>query len=81
MTPRQFCQAAMAEYEQQWSAAPGHQMRHPLKLKMTALEQLRNETDDPDTFGRLLAEGCRSDDPGRMLLCAELYPRWQAADH
>jgi hypothetical protein len=45
------------------------------------LEQLRNETDDPDTFGRLLAEGCRSDDPGRMLLCAELYPRWQAADH
>lgn len=79
MTPKQFWQVAMADYERQWSAAAGHQARHPLKAKMLALEQLRDRTDDPDEFGRLLADSCRSDDPMQMLLCTELLPRWQAA--
>jgi hypothetical protein len=77
MTPKEFCQLAMADYERQWTAAPGHQERHPLKVKMAALEQLMQQAKDPDEFGRLLAEGCDSDDPVLMLLCAELSPRWQ----
>jgi hypothetical protein len=77
MTPREFCQLAMADYERQWAAAAGHQERHPLRAKMTALEQIMEQARNPDEFGRLLAEGCDSDDPIRMLLCAELSPRWQ----
>ena len=76
MTPRHFCQLAMADYERQWAAAAGHQERHPLKAKMTALEEILQQASDADEFGRLLAEGCASEDPIRMLLCAELLPRW-----
>ena len=77
MTPKEFCQLAMADYERQWAAAPGHQERHPLKVKMMALAEIMQQAKDPDDFGRLLAEGCDSDDPIRMLLCAELSPRWK----
>ena len=40
MTPTEFCQQAMLEYERQWTAAAGHQERHPLRVKMQALESL-----------------------------------------
>ena len=77
MTPREFCQLAMADYERQWSAAHGHQERHPIRVKMNTLAQLTEEANDPEDFGRLLKEGCASGDPIRGLLCEELYPRWQ----
>ena len=78
MTPRQFCQLAMVDYERQWAAAAGHQERHPLRVKMAALEKLAQEAgDDPEAFGQLLSAGCGSDDPVRVILCDELLPRWQ----
>ena len=79
MTPNEFCHIAMAEYERQWSAAHGHQERHPLRVKMSLLAQIMDEAEDPEEFGRLLGGGCDSDDPLRVLLCNELYPRWQAS--
>jgi hypothetical protein len=67
----------MAEYESQWSAAAGHQERHPLRVKMHALESLLNEATDSAHFTRLLSDGQSSDDPFHALLCAELEPRWE----
>jgi hypothetical protein len=77
MTPEEFCQLAMADYERQWAAAAGHQERHPLRVKMELLRQITAQARDPDEFGRLLAEGCTSDDPFRVLLCADLSGRWE----
>jgi hypothetical protein len=79
MTPAEFCQHAMLEYERQWAAAPGHQERHPLRVKMQALESLMAEAGDVVQFTRLLVEGRTSDDPFRELLCNELLPRWERA--
>jgi len=79
MTPTEFCRHAMLEYERLWAAAPGHQERHPLRVKMQALESLMAEAGDAAQFTRLLADGCSSDDPFRQLLCNELLPRWEKA--
>ena len=77
MTPLEFCQLAMADYERQWAAAAGHQERHPLRVKMELLRRITHQARDSDEFGRLLAEGCASDDPLQGLLCAELSPWWE----
>ena len=77
MTPQEFCQLAMSDYERQWAAAAGHQERHPLRVKMELLREVTQQADSPEEFGRLLAAGCSSDDPFRALLCAELSPWWQ----
>jgi hypothetical protein len=77
MTPEAFCHLAMADYERQWAVAAGHQERHPLRVKMDLLRQITEQARNPDDFGRLLAEGCTSDDPIRCLLCAELSPWWE----
>ena len=77
MTPQEFCQLAMADYERQWAAAAGHQERHPLRVKMETLRQISEQASDPDEFTRLLEEGCSSDDPVRVLLCADLVPWWR----
>jgi hypothetical protein len=77
MTPKEFCQLAMADYERQWAAALGHQERHPIKVKMNALSELTEQARDAEEFGRLLGEACGGEDPIRALLCAELMPRWQ----
>jgi hypothetical protein len=79
MTPTEFCQQAMLEYERQWTAAAGHQERHPLRVKMQALESLMAEAGDTAQFTHLMAEGCTSGDPFRELLCNELLPRWERA--
>ena len=77
MTSTEFCQQAMLEYERLWVAAPGHQERHPLRVKMRALESLMAEAGDAAQFTRLMVEGRTSDDPFRALLCNELLPRWE----
>jgi len=77
MTPEEFCQLAMADYERHWAAAAGHQERHPLRVKMELLRRITEQARDPDEFGRLLAEGCASDDPIRVLLCNDLSARWE----
>jgi hypothetical protein len=77
MSPTEFCQQAMLDYERQWAEASGHQTRHPLRVKMQALQALMAETDDPATFTRLLVEGRSGGDPFRELLCDELLPQWQ----
>jgi hypothetical protein len=69
----------MADYEQQWAAAAGHQERHPLSVKMKLLGEIAEKARDPDEFGRLLAAGCESDDPFYSLLCVELSDRWEKA--
>jgi hypothetical protein len=79
MTPIEFCRHAMLEYERLWAAAPGHQERHPLRVKMQALESLMAEAGDAAQFTRLLVEGCASDDPFRALVCNELLPQWERA--
>jgi hypothetical protein len=77
MTPAEFCQLAMVDFEQQWAAAAGHQQRHPIRVKMELLRTLTEQAGDPEQFTRLLAEGCTSDDPYRHLLCADLLPWWK----
>jgi hypothetical protein len=77
MTPEAFCNLAMADYERQWAVAAGHQQRHPLRVKMDLLRKLTEQARDADEFGRFLADGCRSDDPIYVLLCAELNPWWE----
>ena len=67
----------MLDYERQWTEASGHQARHPLRVKMQALEALMSEAGDPLSFTRLLIEGRTCGDPFRELLCDELLPRWQ----
>lgn len=77
MTPAEFCQLATADYERQWTAAAGHQERHPLRVKMDKLAELTAQARDADEFTRLLTEGCASDDPIRSMLCGELGPWWE----
>jgi len=77
MTPEKFCQVAMAVYERQWAAAAGHQERHPLRVKMSLLREITDRARDAEEFGRLLADGCSSDDPFHALLCSELCPWWE----
>jgi hypothetical protein len=77
MTPAEFCQQVMQEYERQWAAAAGHQERHPLRAKMRELEALMSEAGDAEQFGRLLEDGLVSAAPFRQLLCNELAPRWE----
>lgn len=77
MTPQEFCDLAMAEYERQWAAAAGHQERHPLRVKMEHLKELAEQAQDPDEFSQILVEGSQSADPLRGLLCAELSPWWK----
>ena len=79
MTPTEFCQQAMLEYDRQWIAAAGHQERHPLRVKMQALESLMAEARDAAQFTRLMVEGRISGDPFRELLCNELLPWWERA--
>jgi hypothetical protein len=76
MTPQEFCQLAMADYERQWAAAAGHQERHPLRVKMELLREITEQARDEADFTRLLVDGCTSDDPYRALLCADLSPWW-----
>ena len=77
MTPAEFCQLAMIDYERQWAAAAGHQERHPLRVKMELLRELTQQAGDPEQFTRQLREACEGDDPYRRLLCAELLPWWE----
>ncbi len=78
MDPRVFCQTAMADYERQWSAARGHQERHPIREKMRVLSELVGQAASPDEFRALLRAGCDGNDPIRALLCVELADRWDA---
>ena len=78
MDARAFCRMAMAEYERQWSAARGHQERHPIREKMRVLSEMVEQTSSPEKFRALLREGCRGDDPIRALLCDDLAERWDA---
>jgi hypothetical protein len=70
----------MREYEQQWSRASGHGVRHPLRLKMSALEELSAGPDvsTPTGFTATLDAALKSDEPGAALLAAELRPLWAA---
>ena len=77
MTPAEFCQQAMLEYERQWAAAAGHQERHPLRVKMRALESLMADLHDAPRFRQLLIAGRTGGDPFREMLCDELLPRWE----
>lgn len=77
MTPTEFCQLAMLDYERQWTAAAGHQERHPLRVKMELLRELTQQAGEADRFTRQLTEACAGDDPHRRLLCAELLPWWE----
>ena len=78
MDPRAFCRTAMADYERQWSAARGHQERHPIREKMRVLSELVDRADSPEEFRVLLRAGCQGDDPIRALLCVDLAERWDA---
>jgi hypothetical protein len=77
MTPQQFCQLAMSDYERQWAAAAGHQERHPLRVKMELLKQLTEQAPEGDRFTQHLEDGCDSENPLMVLLCNELSPWWQ----
>jgi hypothetical protein len=77
VTPDQFCAFALAEYERQWAASVGHQQRHPLRVKMELLGQLRKQAAQQSDFDKLLRDGLSSDDPRLAMLCAELAPRWE----
>lgn len=74
-----FCRQVMAEYEEQWTEAHGHQERHPLKAKMRALEQVMERVQRGEDLEHLIQQGCNGDDPLLYLLCAELRPRWERA--
>ena len=67
----------MHEYEQQWSRASGHALRHPLRLKMNTLASWCNEACSADDFEARLVEAEQSDDVGRALLAEELLPLWR----
>ncbi|HEY8475778.1 MAG TPA: hypothetical protein VIN09_02790 [Chloroflexota bacterium] len=82
MTPRQFLQHMMHEYERQWASALGHAPRHLLHEKMRALDTLIAETSSLKSdaeFEDHLRRGCSSGDPLYGFLCEELLPLWQEA--
>jgi len=69
----------MHEYERQWSQASGHQVRHPLRLKMDRLKEWGDQQPSADELERLLREGAKSDDIATALLAEELSPWWELA--
>ena len=77
MDPLTFCREMMSEYEEQWAEAPGHQERHPLRIKMQGLEAIIERLEQGEDFERLLQEGCNGDDAFRYLLCEDLRSRWE----
>ncbi|MBI4493797.1 MAG: hypothetical protein HY690_13480 [Chloroflexi bacterium] len=79
MDPLDFCRQVMADYEEQWTEARGHQERHPLRAKMHALEALMDRLRGGEGFERLLQQARASDDPALYLLCEELCARWGQA--
>ncbi len=78
LDPRAFCRAVMHEYEQQWSRATGHGVRHPLRLKMQTLEAWCAAPGSGAEFEARLMAGEQSDDPPQVLLAGELLPLWRA---
>lgn len=69
----------MHEYEQQWSRASGHAVRHPLKLKMERLQAWCEESPEAASFEARLQQAQSSDDLGECLLAEELKPLWHTA--
>jgi hypothetical protein len=69
----------MHDYERQWTLAQGHAQRHPLRVKMLRLERLMEQSPSEEEFAQLLAQAAASDDWELSLLCADLEPRWRAA--
>ena len=67
-----------AEYERQWRLAQGHARRHPLRLKMDRLADVRQRDLDGAAFEARLREGMESTDIAEALLCNDLLPRWLA---
>jgi hypothetical protein len=76
MDPLHFCKQMMAEYEEQWTEAHGHQERHPLKVKMEALGTVMERVRNGENLEQLIQGGCSGDDPLFYLLCADLRSRW-----
>jgi hypothetical protein len=76
--PKTFCRAVMHEYERQWSRATGHNVRHPLRLKMERLQAWCEENETPEEFEAHLLEKQQSPDVGEELLADELLPLWRA---
>jgi hypothetical protein len=76
--PRTFCRAVMHEYERQWGHTSGHNVRHPLRLKMERLQAWCADQLTPEEFEARLLEKQQSDDPGEELLADELLPLWRS---
>ena len=76
MDPATFLQLMMAEYEQQWVRATGHQQRHPLRVKMRRLQELIERKPTAEELDRLLL-GEPPADPEACLLCEDLAPYWR----
>lgn len=77
MDPLAFCRQVMAEYEEQWTEAHGHQERHPLRAKKHALQEAMDLVQNGEDLDRIIQQGCTGDDPMLFLLCEDLRPRWE----
>jgi hypothetical protein len=78
MQPLAFCRSVMHEYEQQWSRAGGHSVRHPLRLKMERLKAWCDGSCTAEEFEARLLASQQSADVGEELLADELLPWWRA---
>lgn len=77
LDPVAFCEAMLRRYEQEWSVASGHSLRHPLRLKMEAVRNWRDTPCDPEGLEERLVRAQDSDDLGMALASAELLPLWR----
>lgn len=72
-----FCRTLMAELEEQWTRARGHQERHPLREKMRQIGAIVERVRSGETLDAILTSGISVDDAMRCLVCEELLPRWE----
>ena len=59
--------------------AHGHQERHPLRVKMSQLEDVMARVRGGEDLDRVLSDGCQGDNALSYLLCEDLRPRWEKA--